>query len=237
MIGNRMALTLGALVLSGASVLATAGVATGQNAVLYEVTEQMKVKRHDSVRAATAALMGWVSPGTSLCPDGLVAALRVTRCAIAATASDNINLATGHGPVSGKFSVLIPGDNPMDGPEFVVAEGSLRGTIDLSPAILGWSGVQIPLGTISGEWQARGSRGGPLDGLRTGGTFTGTFRLPFPDSWLGAAYMLNPYAYPGPGSAVAITKDELSLGVPTVRLELGFVDDVPTSSRPSRGRD
>jgi hypothetical protein len=223
MTGQRMAMTLGALLLSWGAVVSTAGIAAGQNAVLYEVTEQMKVKRNDTVRAATASLMGSISAGTSICPDWLVAALKVGGCSISATASDTINLATGQGPVSGKFSILIPGDNPMDGPELVIAEGTLRGMIDLSPAVVGWNGIKVPLGTITGEWSARGTRGGPLEGLRAEGTLTGTFRLPFADPWLGAAYMLNPYAYPAEGSAVAITKDELSLGVPAVRLELSFL--------------
>jgi hypothetical protein len=217
-------MTLTALLLSCGSVVATAEIASGQSAVLYEVTEQMKVKRHDSVRAATASLMGSISAGSSLCPDWLVAALRVGRCSISATASDTLNLGTGQGPVSATFSVLIPGDNPVDGPELVIAEGTLRGMIDLSPAVIGWNGVKVPLGTITGEWSVRGTRGGPLEGLRTEGTLTGTFRLPFADPWLGAAYMLNPYAYPAEGAAVAIAKEELSLGVPAVRLELGFVE-------------
>jgi hypothetical protein len=239
MIGNRLAMTLGSVLVSCTFVLATAGLAMGQNAVLYEVTEQMKVKRNDrgQARVATAALKGWVSAGTSLCPEWLTAALHVPACAISAIAHDNINLATGQGPVNGTFAVLIPGDNPTDGPELIIAEGSLRGTIDLSPAVLGWNGIQVPLGTITGEWSARGSRGGPLDSLRVEGTLTGTFRLPFPDPWLNVAYMLNPYTYPGPGSAIAITKDELSLGVPTVRLELYFVDDSAGSRRSGRGRD
>jgi hypothetical protein len=225
MIGQRIFMTFAALLLSCVSVVATAGIAAGQNAVLYEVTEQMKVKRKDTVRAATASLMGSISAGTSLCPDWLLAAMKVGGCSIAVTASDTINLASGQGPVSGTFSVLIPGDNPVDGPELVIAEGTLRGMIDLSPAVVGWNGVRVPLGTITGEWSARGSRGGPLEGLRTEGTLTGTFRLPFADPWLGAAYMLNPYAYPAEGAAMGITKDELSLGVPTVRLELGFLED------------
>jgi hypothetical protein len=225
MIAQRISMALAAVLLSCTSVLATAGIAAGQNAVLYEVTEQMKLKRSDTVRAATASLMGAISAGNSLCPDWLVAALKVGGCAISATASDTINLATGQGPVKGRFSILIPGDNPVDGPELVIAEGSLQGMIDLSPAVVGWNGVRVPLGTITGEWSARGSRGGPLEGLRTEGTLTGTFRLPFADPWLGAAYMLNPYAYPAEGAAMGITKDELSLGVPTVRLELGFLED------------
>jgi hypothetical protein len=227
MIGQHILMTLTALFLACTSIVATAGIAAGQNAVLYEVTEQMKVKRNDTVRAATASLMGSISRGTALCPDWLVAALRVGGCSISATASDTINLATGQGPVSGTFSILIPGDNPMDGPELAIAEGTLRGTIDLSPAVVGWNGVTVPLGTITAVWTARGSRGGLLEGLRTEGTVTGTFRLPFADPWLGAAYMLNPYAYPAEGAAVAITTNELSLGVPAVRLELGFVETSP----------
>jgi hypothetical protein len=237
MIAQRILMTLAALLLSCTSVLATAGIAAGQNAVLYEVTEQMKVKRNDTVRAATASLMGSVSAGTSLCPDWLAAALGVGRCSISATASDTINLATGQGPVSGRFSILIPGDNPLDGPELVIAEGSLRGMIDLSPAVVGWNGVRVPLGTLTGEWSARGSRGGPLSGLRAEGTLTGTFRLPFADPWLGAAYMLNPYAYPAEGAAVGLTTNELSLGVPAVRLELDFVEVFPSAVRAVRGRD
>lgn len=237
MIGHRIPMTLAALLLSCASVLTTASIAAGPNAVLYEVTEQMKVKRHETVRAATAVLMGSISPGSSVCPDSLVEALQVASCAIAVTAGDKIDLATGLGPVRGTFSILIPGDNPVDGPELVVAEGSLRGTIDLSPALVGSNGILIPLGTIAAEWSARGSRGGPLDGLRADGTLTGTFRLPFLDPVLGAAYMLNPFTYPAPGSAVAVTNDELSLGVPTVRLELDFVDDIALAFRRARGRD
>jgi hypothetical protein len=237
MIGQRISMTLTALLLSCAAVVATAGIAAGQNAVLYEVTEQMKVKRNDTVRAATASLMGSISAGTSLCPDWLIAALKVGGCSITATASDTINLATGQGPVTGRFSILLPGDNPIDGPELVIVEGSLRGMIDLSPAVVGWNGVRVPLGTITGEWSARGSRGGPLSGLRAEGTLTGTFRLPFADPWLGAAYMLNPNAYPAEGAAVGITKDELSLGVPAVRLELGFVEAIPSAVRSARGWD
>jgi hypothetical protein len=221
MIGHCLPMTLAALLLSCASLLATAGSAAGQNAILYEVTEQMKLKRRDTVRTATAVLMGSVSPGPSICPASLGASLPQGRCAIAVTANDKISQATGRGPVSGKFSILIPGDNPVDGPELVIAEGSLRGEIDLSPV-----GAGIPLGFITADWSARGSRGGPLEGLRVEGTLIGTFRLPFLDPMRGVAYMLNPFTYPvAEDSAVAVRDDELSLGVPTVRLELDFIED------------
>lgn len=238
MIGLRLPVTLAALLLSWASVLATVGIATGQNAILYEVTEQMKLKRHDTVRAATAALMGTVDPGPSICPASLAAALPGGRCAITATASDRINLATGVGPVFAKFSILIPGDNSVDGSELVIAEGSLHGTIDLSPAVLGSNRVLIPLGTLTAEWSARGSRGGPLDGLRADGRLIGTFRLPFSEPGLeGAFYLLEPPTATTPGVAVPVVNDELSLGVPTVRLELNFFEDSPPAARRARGRD
>jgi hypothetical protein len=228
MIGHRISLTLAALFLLCGSVLATASIAAGQNAVLHEVTEQMKLKRRDTVRAATAVLMGSIRPGPSICPAALAEALPEGRCAIAATASDKIDLATGMGPVHGTFSILIPGDNPeVDGPELVVAEGSLHGHIDLSPAVR----HSIPLGTIKAKWSARGSRGGPLDGLRADGTLTGIFRLPFLVPGLeGAAYLVE-------GVPVPVGIDEFSLGVPTVRLELDFVEDTPSVFRRARGRD
>jgi hypothetical protein len=223
-------ITFGALLLSGALVFMTAGIAGAQNAILYEVTEVMKLKPGGGAQArvATAALMGSVNGGTLLCPDWLSRALNVPSCAISAIAHDNIYLATGQGPVKGTFAVVIQDRNTFDGPELVIAEGSLRGNIDLSPAVLGWNGTPIPLGTITGRWSARGTRGGPLDGLRTGGTLTGTFRLPFLGPQGGAAYMLNPLAYPKPDSFTAIAAGELSLGVPTVRLELSFVEGALT---------
>jgi hypothetical protein len=228
MIGHRITMTLAALLLSCAAVLTTVSSAAGQNAVLYEVTEKMKLKRHDTVRGATAVLMGSVSPGPAICPASLAADLPTGRCAIAATASDRIDLATGMGPVHGTFSILIPGDNPdVDGPELVVAEGSLHGHIDLSPAVL----HSIPLGAIEAKWSARGRRGGPLEGLRADGTLTGIFRLPFPHpAPPGAAFLVE-------GVPVLLRGDELSLGVPTVRLELDFVEDTPSAFRRTRGRD
>ncbi|HEV8642599.1 MAG TPA: hypothetical protein VGV13_16025 [Methylomirabilota bacterium] len=207
------------------------GLAAAQNAVLYEATETMKLKQGRTVvsRTATAALMGWVSAGTSLCPNWLAAALNVPACGVTALANDNISLATGQGPVGGKFTVIVQGDNPVDGPELVIAEGSLRGTIDLSAAVLGG----VPLGTISGRWSARGTRGGPLDGLRRGGTFSGTFRLPF----VMPSDPTKTPLYLGDKGPVAIALHEYSLGVPTVRLELTFVDAPPAEGDDERDDD
>jgi hypothetical protein len=196
---------------------------------------KLKLKDGTTSRVATAALMGKVSAGTSICPEWLAAALSLTACDLTALASDNIDLATGRGSVKGKFSIVVQDTNAVDGSEFVIVEGSLNGTIDLSLAVLGLDGVpftgdEIPLGGIGGTWSARGISGGPLEGRRMGGTFTGTFRLPFAMPQVGPAYMLNPFDFPKWGSFVPVAPEEQSLGVPTVRLELSFVD-VPGAAK------
>lgn len=195
------------------------GVRSDANAVLYEVTENLKLKPLASGhRQATAALMGTVNEGTAICPESIAYAASggaVTTCNLTAMASDNISLATGKGPVEGTFAVVIQGDNPVDGPELVILKGTLEGKIDLSPAVLGG----VPIGTIKGRWKAKGVEGGPLQGVRARGTFTGTFRLPFviPPDFGTALYF-------GEMGPVPVQFNELSLAVPTVRLELNFVE-------------
>ena len=193
------------------------GIRADANAVLYEVTENLKLKPLAAGhRVATSALMGTVNAGTALCPDWLAFYLSVTKCALTAVASDNVSLATGKGPVWGEFAVVIQDTNTTDGSELVILRGSLQGRIDLSPAVLGG----VPLGTITGRWSARGVDGGPLGGVHVRGTFEGTFRLPFAHS--------EPAFYLGMGNSppvpVLVAPSERSLGVPTVRLELKFVD-------------
>jgi hypothetical protein len=223
-----------AWVLAGAllALAAHPGLASAQNAWLYEVTEVMKLKsqRETLYRSATAALMGQVAPGTSICPGWLVQYLGQTQCAIIAIADDNINLATGRGPVNGRFQVVIQGDNLVDQPELVILEGSLHGRIDLSPAVLGpdgqpLSGDEIPLGSITGRWKARGARGGPLEGVAVEGKFSGTFRLPFvlPAAWdptQTPVYLLDPSTY----QVSPVQAWQYSLGSPTVMLEITFVE-------------
>jgi hypothetical protein len=234
MIGTRRFLILGLAL--GAMALGSATPARAQNALLYEVTEHMKLKSTKTrlVREATASLLGWLVPGSALCPAPLAQALAVPACGLTATAKDKIDLGTGQGPVGGKFVVVVPGDNAADGPELAIVEGSLQGTIDLSPAVLGPDGIpetgdEAPLGTIRGTWKARGVPGGPLAGLRVGGTFSGMFRLPFALPGVGPAYLLNPYTFPAPGSFVPVEADEHSIGLPAVRLELAFVE-VPAAA-------
>ena len=206
------------------------GIRPDANAVLYELTENLRARGFLTGvrRSASSALMGSVSAVTAICPGS-------TPCALTAMATDSLSLKPGpnlgKGPVEGEFDVVMQGDNPIDGPELVVVRGTLSGKIDLSQAVLfaatnGAAGA--PIGTISGRWSARGVKGGPLAGVNARGTFEGTFRLPFiadlsclgdgdpsdcVPGYLGAAFTFVPAHF-----------NELSLSVPTVRLELKFVE-------------
>lgn len=221
--------------------------AAESNAVLYEVTENLKLRPLLSGRRlATATLSGTVAAGTAVCPAGLG-----NYCVLTATAADNLDVSTGKGPVTGKFRVLAQDTNPVDGAEVVILEGTLAGQISLAAAILGGDGIpntgdEMALGTLTGHWSAVGVRGGPLQGVRAGGTLTGTFRLPFeltlPDPF--GCHVVNPLTCTGMApfalyldpSGIPITPDpagprvvqvapnEHSLGVPTVKLEITFVD-------------
>jgi hypothetical protein len=226
------------LALFGAAVAASPAVATADpNAVLYEVTETMNVRGGKMVRRlAVAALSGTVNAGPALCPVELAVAdaLGVKKCSINAIAHDNINLATGRGPITGTFAIVVQEPtSPVDGLEMVIIRGTVTGQIDLSPAVL--SGV--PLGTMTGTWSATGVQGGPMHGFRGHGTLTGTFRLPFDIAPGVPAYMLQPSAFavpnpsPVPGTDFVFVnlfdpdadpKSEFSLGFPTVRLEIEF---------------
>ncbi len=211
-----------AVVVALALIVVTAAQARCENAVLYELTESMKFRGGDVKRQATAALGGTASVGTSICPAAFAAALGLKACSMNATATDNVDLSTGTGPATGQFAVVIDAENPdVDGPELVVLEGTLTGTIDLSPAFgLGSpTGQRIPLGTIVGTWRATGTPGGPLAGLAVGGAFHGTFRLPFPSPVDGTpSYLLDPLT----GSTRAVAPNEYALGAAMVRLELDF---------------
>lgn len=226
------------------------GLAAAQNATLYEVTENMKLRGNShgaGRRVATAALMGTAEPDTTLCPSA-IALLGGGKCAVTAIAKDNIDLSTGTGPVKGEFKVVIQGDNLVDAPELVVLRGEIEGQIDLSLAIFGPDGVpgtvdELPLGTIVGQWSATGEKL-PADlqtelGVQrlpgTQGTFEGTFRLPF--------VLLTPIGCDSDGDPSDCTGTtpalylldsgdtqpvdqvlEHSLGVPTVKLEVTFTE-------------
>lgn len=174
--------------------------AQGPDAVLYELTENMKLV--DANREAISQLMGTAKAGTPLCP------LPVD-CIINATGSDTISLATGLGDFSGRFTVVVQGDNPVDSAEYVVAKGKFSGQMDFSPAILvGW-----PYGTVVGKMV--------LDGVSGHVPFTGTFFLPFVGDAAGTEYYLdfNPL---NPYRVVPVADNQRALGYATVKFEIAF---------------
>jgi len=177
----------------------------GVDLLLYELTENMRLKGKKLVRrTAVAALAGSVRAGTPLCPT----ALGVDFCTVTGTGADNVNLSTGTGPVWGDLAVVVQDDNPVDGPEFVVMTARFSGTIDLSQAVL--SG--IPIGTIVGKLKIKG--GGEVP-------FSGVFRLPF-DLGFGPVYLVPGAGAPCSFDLCPVESNELALDTPTVRFEITF---------------
>jgi hypothetical protein len=239
--GGVHALTLVLLLIwSGTALAQGAKIAT-----IYELTENMKLiaKGKGERRAATSQLMGFADVGTPLCPAELVEQLGgvgllpsgTRKCTINMTGSDDIDIATGQGPFRGKFTVVVQGDNPVDGPELVVGKGRFSGEMDFAPA-LRW---KLPYGTVRGRLVAYDQASVP---------FTGTFRLPFLGSYAGPETggmtlrqifcPLTPAPNPnlfGPdivyldttagapnGKCIDVLPNELSLGIPTVRFDAEF---------------
>ncbi|HEY3067261.1 MAG TPA: hypothetical protein VGL09_15820 [Methylomirabilota bacterium] len=212
------------------------------DASLYELTENMKINKftNGSYRSATSQLAGWANVGTPLCPKALVVLLSpgATTCRINATGRDNINTGTGLGSFWGTYTVVVQGDNPVDGPEFVVSTGAFFGQMDFSPALVN----RVPYGTVKGY----------LVSSATGtASFTGVFRLPFAGNYAGpetggatlrqvfcpltpdvnafapyfggtdVAYVDTASDAPN-GRCINVQPTELSLGEPTVRFDISF---------------
>ena len=201
--------------------------ASQPDAILYEVTEDMYLMDGagnpvSSVapggrRSAVAQLSGWAKVGTPLCPWFVLSINpKAKKCTVNATGADNLSLDTGKGTLSGKYAVVVQGDNKTDAPEFVIMTGTFAGNADLSQSLSG----QAPLGFITNGIAT-------IDGSTTTFRFTGTFRLPFVldvtgrPSWARKvwddAYYLSDNGHP-----VRVKDNERSLGYPTVRLEIEF---------------
>lgn len=202
--------------------------AVSPDGVLYELTENMTLDPLPPdpplARKALAALQGSARVGTPLCPaEVLITNPRAQTCTVTALGQDDISTATGVGTLAGTWATVVQGDNPVDGPEFVMLTGSFTGTIDLSPTLAG-----VPLGSIAGEMLVDANPFGVPAGPYP---FTGTFRLPFSrgkDGKASRAGRGRDAFYLGgtaeqPGRPFPVRKDEHSLGVPTVRLEIQFV--------------
>jgi hypothetical protein len=192
---------------------------------LYELTENMKlVSKGQPRRTATSELMGFADVGTPLCPSAALAG-GGTRCTINATGSDNVSLATGLGTLSGRFTVVVQGDNPVDSPEYVVMRGNFRGKIDFGNVLT------AGFGTVSGTFTSDAGQKIP---------FGGTFRVPYLifvdvttgkqcDPTTGNPYCVQMTPKPvytdlvsGNPLGVEVAPNEYSLGYPTVRFDIQF---------------
>jgi hypothetical protein len=195
----------------------------GPCAVLYETTENLRMKAlRGGHRIATSSLLGFAVRGTPLCPEGLMPATNALPeyCVLNVTGSDNISLSTGLGQFRGSVTVVVQETNAErvptpDSPELVVARGRFTGDMNFAPAILD----SVPLGTVVGRVS--------LDGFGGPAPFTGVFRLPFSLGLPGSnGYLLNsPNAVPVDMDDWVIgqvAKNETAIGYPTVRFEISF---------------
>jgi len=197
---SRKSIAALSLVLLPLMLAALAGTAFAADAVLYELTENMKLNglRDGSTarRLATSALSGTANPGTPLCPFPAGS----KPCSINAIGSDDIDIDTGLGTFKGTVTTVVQGDNGTDGPEFVILRGKFHGKMDFSPAMMNGQ----PYGAVTGIMS--------LENGRTC-TFTGIFYLPF--TMPGSSV---PLYLPG----VPIQDSEKLFGWPMVKFEIKF---------------
>jgi hypothetical protein len=202
------------------------GAQASPDAALYEVTEDMYLKDAAGAfvrsavpngrRMAVARLSGWAKVGTPLCPSWvLYINPAAKRCTVNASGADDLSLSTGKGTLGGSFAVVVQGDNTVDADEFVIMTGTFMGDADLSLAFTG-----KPLGFITNGVGTIDGYAGPAF------SFSGTFRLPFVLETTGrngkvkknhGAYYLG-----NDGVPFRVRRDEKSLGVPTVRIDIKF---------------
>lgn len=227
------ALTL--LLSSGAALAQGASTnALHSEAQIYELTENVSLmsKGHPR-RTATSEMMGFIKSGTPVCPAGpQVQTVPVWGdvCTLNITASDNVSLTTGKGPLQGRFTIAVQevvtfpnGTTAItpDSPERVVMRGNFRGKID-------FFGTGIPgVGWAEGFFTSD-------DGQRF--PFTGTFRVPLPGFGITNAWtlchnpVLDPACFPvytdifgnGYEGVVPVQPHEYGLGFPTVRFDISF---------------
>jgi hypothetical protein len=193
------------------SLLWIAKPAIAADAVLYEVSEAVTLQKFARFKSADAVLAGAVRVGSALCPEWVAAAFKSVNCSVVVRAIGQADDRTGVGPVNGKFQVVAQDRNHVDAPEISIMTGQLKGKIDLSAAFL----HQQPLGSISGDWEAKGVDDSPVARFHVKGAFVGVFRLPF-DQDGRPSYLLDD------GTTVAVGPAEMTIGTPSVRLEVTF---------------
>jgi hypothetical protein len=218
---------LGSVVgLCGAMWVATPVLAGSGDAVFYELTENMTFD--GTTRTGTGALAGEAPVGTALCPEAMVQVLiqsqlisGVRPCYVTAFGTDAVTV-KGTGVLSAQFAVQVQGDNPADAPEYTVMAGTLTGDMHVADArgwlIAIWGTVRVDhvLGQAPSAFGLAAT------------TFTGMVRLPLVKD--PAGHYRKPQRnerafYLGDdGHLVRVKKDETSLGWPTARFELTFVE-------------
>jgi len=208
----------------------------GTGVTLYEISERVTFDPDPSTagvirRNATSPLQGFAEVGTPLCPsDLLISVPRISSCTVIATGTDSVSTVTGTGPVSGRFDVVVnaPGNSSIHVPDLPVISGTFTGAVDLSLAVL----HHVPLGSIAGSFtitQTADPATGALVPLAQPVVlpFKGTFRMPFAvdtqarpvrsERGRAAYYLWNDLL-----TLILIQPTELSVGFPTVRLEVSF---------------
>ena len=179
---------------------------------LYEVSEAIDLKSNGKgFKSSEATLSGTIKAGTPLCPSWVATQLGTDSCWMIVHATGGASDTTGMGPVRGTIFVLAEYKNAADAPELRILSADFDGQLDLSPAFF----QQIPRGTITGKYSARGEKNSIMDGYKIQGTFQGVFRIPFLNGQQ-ASYLLDD------GRVVPLALNEYSVGQATPRLELTF---------------
>jgi len=226
-LGLALLLTL-ALALGPSAALAQ-GLTAGAN--VYEMNENAKfrfLRGVPTTETSTSQFMGFVSPGTPLCPHAFVVPSLLPNgqsgCVINVTGTDRLSLVTGLGPINGKFTVVTADLFPaVDSPETVVMKGTFSGKLDFSPALgpctqPGFGGFpSCPFGTVTGHLTINGGGNVP---------FFGVFLLPF--GFGGTDFYLSYVLLSTETAGVALTgvapvqPFEFAIGYPAARFDIYF---------------
>ena len=208
----------------------------GTGITLYEISERVTFDPDPSSagvirRNATSPLQGFAEVGSPLCPSNLLISVpQLASCTVIAIGTDSVSTVTGGGPVGGTFDVVVnaPGNSSVHVPDLPVLSGTFTGSVDLSLAVL----HRVPLGSIVGSFtisQIADPATGVLVPLPQPAVlpFKGTFRMPFAmdtharlmrsDRARAAFYLGDDLR-----SVIPVRLTELSIGFPTVRLEVSF---------------
>jgi hypothetical protein len=207
------AILLGLMVVGPVTLTLLPPGAHAADGVVYEVSEAIDVNAK-GFRSSSATLSGAINAGTPLCPSWVASELGTDSCWIIVHAVGGAD-STGVGPVKGTMFVLAQGRNLVDAPEVRILTADFEGELDLTAAFF----LQIPRGTIVGQYSAKGERGSIMAGYKATGGFDGIFRLPFLYLFQGK---IKPCYLFDDGTIKPLESGEYSVGQPTPRLELFF---------------